>query len=165
LFAAGHSNGGGMSFRLAAESANRFAAIGIVAGMMALADPRPTRPVPTLFIVGNQDPLMPLAGGEVKLPWGTKQNPPVADFLAVWANAIGCQKQPKLISDKDGLKKVEYPSAAGGPTLTVIYLEGQGHHWPGGELVLPERMVGPTRKDFDATDVIWDFFKAASGGK
>ena len=163
LFSAGHSNGGGMTFRLAAESANWFAAIGVVSGMMAVANPRPARPVPTLFIVGTQDPLMPIAGGEVKLPWGKKQNPPVADFLAAWAKAIGCQTQPKLVSDAGGLQKLQYPSKAGGPTLSVIYIAGHGHHWPGGEEVLPPSMIGPVKKNLDATDTVWDFFKSTGG--
>ena len=144
------------------KTANRFAAIGVVSGMMAVANPRPAWPVPTLFIVGTQDPLLPMAGGEVKLPWGKKQNPPVADFLAAWAKAIGCQTQPKQVSDAGRLQKLQYPSKAGGPTLRVIYIAGHGHHWPGGEEVLPPSMIGPVKRNLDATDTVWDFFKAAS---
>lgn len=169
VFCTGHSNGGGMTFRLAAELSERFAAIGTVAGMMALEDPKPRKPLPTLYILGAKDPLMPLEGGEVKLPWGSRTNPPVAEPLAKWAKAIGCETEPKTISDKDAVKKVEYPSKTNGPKLTAVYLDGHGHQWPGGErTLLPESLIGPMTSKLNATDALWNFFKTyadASAGK
>jgi polyhydroxybutyrate depolymerase len=160
VFCAGHSNGGGMTFRLATELSQRLAAIGTVAGMLVAKDPQPKKPLPTLCILGDKDPLLPIGGGEIKLPWGTRQNPPVAEPLAAWAKAIGCEAEPKTVSDKDGLKKVEYPSKSGGPMLTVVTIAGHGHHWPGGKVTLPESMIGPITHKLDATDALWDFFKA-----
>ena len=110
-----------------------------------MKDPKPKKPLPTLYILGTKDPFMPVDGGDVKLPWGRHQNPPVAEMLAVWAKAIGCQPEPKTISDKDGVKKIEYPSKSGGPTLSVIYIEGHGHHWPGGERTLPRAWSARSR--------------------
>jgi polyhydroxybutyrate depolymerase len=165
VFCVGHSNGGGMTFSLAAAMSDRFAAIAVVAGSMAVANPRPARPMPTLFIIGTKDPLMPLDGGEVKLPWGSRKNPPVAEPLATWAKALGCAAEPQQVSDAKGLKKVVYPSPSGGPTLTVIYIDGQGHNWPGGKATLPKSMVGPTTDKLDATAAIWDFFKTSAAGK
>jgi polyhydroxybutyrate depolymerase len=162
VFCAGHSNGGGMTFRLAAELSERFTAIGTVAGRLDLADPKPKKPLPSLYILGTKDPLMPIDGGEVKLPWGRRQNPPVGEMLAVWAKALECEPDPKTISEKDGVKKVEYASKSSGPTLSVIYIEGHGHHWPGGERTLPESMVGPITTKLNATDTLWDFFKASA---
>jgi polyhydroxybutyrate depolymerase len=162
VFCAGHSNGGGMTFRLAAELSERFTAIGTVAGRLDSKDPKPKKLLPTLYILGTKDPLMPLAGGDVKLSWGHHQNPPVAEMLAVWVKALDCQPEPRTIADKDGVKKLEYPSKTGGPTLTVLYIEGQGHHWPGGERTLPESMVGPITTKLDATDALWDFFEASA---
>ena len=162
VFCTGHSNGGGMTFRLATELSERFTAIGTVAGMMALENPKPKKPLPTLYILGTKDPLMPLNGGEVTLPWGSRKNPPVAEPLARWAEAIGCEKEPKTLSEKDGLKKVEYPSKAKGPALSAIYIEGHGHHWPGGQKTLPESMIGPITNKMNATDTLWEFFKTCS---
>lgn len=161
VFCTGHSNGGGMTFRLATELSDRFTAIGTVAGMLAVENPQPGKPLPTLYILGTKDPLMPIDGGEVKLPWGSRKNPPVAEPLATWAKAIGCETEPKTISDSDGVKKVEYPSKSNGPTLVAVYLEGHGHHWPGGQRTLPESMIGPITSKLDATDALWDFFKAS----
>lgn len=105
---------------------------------------------------------MPIDGGQVKLPWGTRENPPVAEPLAAWAEAIGCETEPKTIAEAAGVKTVEYPSTTGGPTLTVMYLEGHGHHWPGGVRNLPERMIGPITSKVNATDVLWEFFQKHS---
>ena len=143
VFVTGHSNGGGMAFRLGAEMPQRLAALAPVASLMAVKDPKPAQPLPTLFIIGTQDPLQPLAGGTVTLPWGKRVNPPVSESLIVWATAIGCETLPKTLSEKDGLKRVEYPSKSHGPTLKVIYIEGQGHTWPG---------QGHPAGEYDGTD-------------
>lgn len=160
VFATGHSNGGGMTFRLGAELSERFAALAPVAGMMAVKDPKPKKPMPTLYVIGTKDPLQPLAGGDVKLPWGNRTNGPVADYLTGWAKALGCETEPKAVSEKDGLRRVQYPSKSDGPTLSVIYIEGQGHTWPGGKATLPESVMGPTTDKLNATDAIWEFFRS-----
>ena len=81
----GFSNGAGMTFRLAAERAERIAAIAPVSGYCWLDAPRPARPVPTLYLVGMQDPLVPLAGGTVSTLWGwSEERPPVRDTLERW---------------------------------------------------------------------------------
>jgi polyhydroxybutyrate depolymerase len=162
VFSTGHSNGGGMTFRLAAELSERFTAIGMVAGRMVVENPMPKKPLPTLYIIGTKDPLMPLEGGEIESPWGSWLNPPVVEQLGKWAAAIGCEKEPKVISDKDDVRKVEYLSKTNGPTITVLYLEGHGHHWPGAKVSLPESMIGPIKSKLNATDTIWAFFQSVS---
>ncbi len=160
VFCAGHSNGATMTMRLGAELSDRLTAIGTVAGLLSVPA-HPKRPLPTLCIYGTKDPLVPIDGGPVKLPWGTRTNPPVATPLAALATAIGCSTDPQTVSDSDGLKKVVYRSNSGGPTLTVIYIDGQGHNWPRSKSALPESMVGPSTKHLDATAAIWEFFKKA----
>lgn len=105
---------------------------------------------------------MPIDGGTVKLPWGARENPPVGEPLAVWAAALGCQTEPETVSEKNGVKTVEYPSKSGGPKLVVMYLEGHGHHWPGGARTLPEGMIGPITTKLGGTDALWDFFQKSA---
>ena len=157
-YVAGHSNGGGMTFRLGRELSDRFAAIAPVASLSWTHEPPPTRPLPTLYMVGVEDPLVPLEGGESNLPWLKRSTPPVLDTVTNWAQTLGCAMEPKTVKNKDGVKIVRYGPGKGGATLTVYYIEGQGHGWPGGEDVLPERMVGPTVYTVNATDAIWEFF-------
>jgi polyhydroxybutyrate depolymerase len=160
VFCAGHSNGGRMTFRLASELSERFTAVAVVAGLLVVQNPKPEKPLPTLYILGTKDPFMPLRGGDVELPWATIHNPPIADNLAKWADAIGCETTPKTRSDQNLVRTVEYPSKSHGPTLTALYLEGHGHQWPGGQANLPESVVGPVTSKLSATDAIWDFFVA-----
>lgn len=158
VFCVGHSNGGGMAFRLAAELSERLAAVGTVAGQLALDNPQPKKPLPMLYLIGTEDPLLPLAGGESELPWGKRTSPPVEVFLKRWAVAIGCDDKVKILSDESGLKTVEYPSKTGGPTLKVMYLKGHGHEWPGARPRLRQTMGGPVNTKVNATDTLWDFF-------
>jgi polyhydroxybutyrate depolymerase len=159
VFITGHSNGGGMAFRLAAEMPERFAAIAMVAGRLAVTPAKLKKPMPTLYIVGTEDPLMPLAGGKVNSPWaGSWSNRPVAEQLATWAEALGCDKVPKALQGGEPLTRtLEYPSQSAGPTLVALYLEGHGHHWPGAKVRLPSRVMGPVTSKIVASDVIWDF--------
>ena len=151
-----------MAFRLASELSDRFTAVGAVAGLLALENPQPKMPLPSLCMLGSKDPLMPIDGGEVNLPWGTRQYKPVSESLRKWAKAIGCDEEPTVISEKDQVRKVEYPSKLNGPSLTVLYLEGHGHHWPGFKSSLPDQYVGPYSTKLNATDVMWDFFQKHS---
>ena len=162
VFVVGHSNGGMMAFRLASELSERLTAVGAVAGLLTLENPQPEKPLPTLCMLGSNDPLMPIDGGEVKLPWGTRQYKPVSDSLGRWAKAIDCEAEPTVISKKDKVRKVEYPSRLNGPTLTVFYLEGHGHHWPGFKSSLADQYVGPYSTNLNATDEMWDFFQQYS---
>jgi polyhydroxybutyrate depolymerase len=160
VYCCGHSNGGGMTFRLANELSERFAAVGTVAGMLAIDEPKPRKPMPTLYILGTKDPLTPIEGGQVQLPWGARHNPPVAESMAKWAKALGCETQPETVSDSDGIKKQVYQSKSSGPTLTVLLIDGHGHMWPGSKSFLPETVTGPVTSKLNATDALWDFFNS-----
>ena len=42
-----------------------------------------------------------------------------------------------------------------------IYVEeGAGHTWLGGPQYLPKGIIGGVCRDFDASEAIWEFFKA-----
>jgi polyhydroxybutyrate depolymerase len=135
VFVCGFSNGAGMAFRLAAERAELVAAVAPVAGY-CWTDAKPVRPVPTLYVVGDADPLIPLAGGPVRLPWGGPPvtRPAVADTLARWERLNGQ------------------------PPRTLI-VPGLGHHWPGGKGLLGAKLGGPIGGPVDGTAAVWEFFR------
>jgi len=159
VYCCGHSNGGAMTFRVAAELSERFAAVGTVAAGVAFDVPRLKHPMPTLCILGTKDPLAPLEGGEVRHPWGTRRHPPVVQSLAAWANQLGCDVRPKTMSNTNGVEKQQYLSKSAGPDLTVLLIEGHGHVWPGSKSFLPESVIGPATSQIDATETLWEFFK------
>ncbi|HET6573558.1 MAG TPA: PHB depolymerase family esterase, partial [Fimbriiglobus sp.] len=99
VYLTGFSNGAAMAFRFAAERAELLAAVAPVAGYCEVPDPKPSRPVPTLTVIGTADPLVPLRGGPVRLPWGGRlvDRPPVAESLERWAKALGCSPVPEVV--------------------------------------------------------------------
>ncbi len=158
VFVTGFSNGAGMAFRFAAEAADCVAAIAPVAGHCWITDPRPARPVPTLYTVGARDLFIPLRGGDVRLPWHNRlvRRPPVTATLERWANALGCGVVPVLQSDNGTVRVERYPGPVAFDAVTV---EGLGHHWPGGGALLNPRIAGPPSAAVNATEMIWAFFK------
>lgn len=162
VFATGFSNGAGMVFRLAAELSPRLAAIAPVAGHWWLPDRRPTRPMPTLYLVGDADPLVPLQGGDVISPWDGQVSlmPPVGTTLERLAVALGRLPGPHLIRDDHGIRVTRYGPGPGDVELLAYVISGLGHHWPGGRGQLNRRLAGPPSQRLDANDLIWDFFRA-----
>ena len=62
VYACGMSNGGMMSYRLAAELSDRIAAIAPVAGTIAIEESKPNRPVPVIHFHGTKDTLVSFEG-------------------------------------------------------------------------------------------------------
>lgn len=153
----GFSNGAAMTFRYASERADRLAAIAPVAGYCNV-EPRPSRPVPTLYMVGRDDPLVPLRGGEIVTPWGRSPvaRPPVRDTLRKWAAAIGCSTEPRSVQSGSGVTIEEF---AGPVSFLSHTIDGLGHHWPGGRGELLRRIAGPPSDRVEGCEVIWDFFR------
>ena len=137
VFVTGFSNGAGMTFRFAAERAAMVAAIAPIAGYCWVKNPKPSRPVPTLYMIGEADPLVPWEGGEVRSPWGNRivTRPRVPDNLRAWKSA--------------------------NPDVTEVIVPGLGHHWPGGAGRLNPRIGGPPGGEVSANEVVWEFFEKA----
>lgn len=158
VYLTGFSNGAGMAFRAAAELSERLAAVAPVAGYCWVPAPNPARPIPTLYIVGTADPLIPLRGGDVRSPWQHRlaRRPPVAESLERWAAALGCDPVPRLLSEESGVRVEVYP----GPVeFRALQVEGLGHHWPGGKGQLNPRLAGAPSNRLDATAAVWEFFR------
>lgn len=172
VYSTGISNGAIFSHYLAANLSSRIAAIAPVAG--GLAEPfsaqfKATEPVSVLILQGTADPLVPYAGGGINLPGGKQRVGIVSTEEAVkkWVATNGCKLQPaqEEVADtdpQDGCRATKYTYAGGqGGSEVVLYrIEGGGHTWPGGIQYLGERRIGKLCRDFDATPVMWEFFKA-----
>ena len=160
VFVSGFSNGAAMAFRIATELADRVAAVAPVAGHCSLPAPRPVRAIPTLYLVGSADPLIPLRGGVVRDPWKHRYvtRPPVVETLEKWARAIGCDPVPVAEEGREGasVRLDTYP----GPVLyRSIVIDGLGHHWPGGKGQFNHRIAGPPSDIVNGTELVWDFFR------
>ncbi len=172
IFAAGISNGGFMSFRLACQAADLFAAVApVTATMPADLAPRcvPSGPVAVLVINGTADPLVPYAGGQVRAMFSLRGEVwPTDRTLAFWARHNRCTGPPdvRALPDRDstdGSRVVDIAYArCAGAHVRLLRVEGGGHTWPGGAQYLPAAWIGPTNRDIDATETIWRFFKASA---
>jgi poly(3-hydroxybutyrate) depolymerase/6-phosphogluconolactonase (cycloisomerase 2 family) len=88
IYATGWSNGGFMSYRLACEAADVFAAVAPVAGRIGLLPTtscQPSRPIAVIEFAGLHDPNVPYQGGLA---------PSAAQSLAYWRDQDGCGSGP-----------------------------------------------------------------------
>lgn len=164
VYVTGFSNGAGLTFRLAAEMGQHFAALGPISGYPTPAVP--TLPLPTYYMVGELDPLIPWNGGEVTSPWTgrTSTRPAAATTLDKWGEAIGCQL-PGTITEERHVHSVSYFRDGQRLMLAQRYT-GLGHHWPGGKDVgVTEKIMGPLIKTSNATDLLWEFFSTQRRGQ
>ena len=160
IYVTGFSNGASMAFRLGVEMGQRIAAVAPVSGYLWLKKPKLEHPVPLLYMIGTEDPLVPLEGGKVKPPWAPAEiRLPARDSVTKWAEMLGCPPEPKVDREKEGIKILTYGPGKSGAEVVFYIIEGMGHTWPGGKRLLPERVVGKTTDKIKANDVIWDFFR------
>ncbi len=161
VYLTGFSNGAGMAFRFAAERCGLVAAVAPVAGHCWVSPQVIPRPVPTLFVIGSVDPLLPYRGGAVELPWGNKlvHKPPVLTTLEGWAVMNSCSPTSVLDVDANGVREELFP----GPVeFRAVTVEDLGHHWPGGEGQFNRRIGGRPSDRLDANRCIWAFFQRHS---
>jgi polyhydroxybutyrate depolymerase len=178
IYATGISNGAIFSHYLAANRAGQIAAIAPVAG--GIAEPfylqfKPTHPVSVLIIQGTEDPFVPYAGGRI-MPKNAQNRGkviPTDDAIKLWTTHNRTKVTPHEINlpnldPNDGCLAKQLTWASGysraarakrGPVVQLLLLEGGGHTWPSGPQYLPASIIGRVCNDFDATAVIWDFFK------
>jgi len=171
IYAAGISNGGQFSQRLACELSDRIAAIGVVAIQLPEHLPSvcaPKRPVSILMMPGTEDPLVPWEGGEIGFRKGRKFGRvlSVSESIKFWTTKNQCPPTPVITHEpdrdpKDGTRvRQEVYGPCNQETEVLLYtIEGGGHAWPGGDQYLPVWMIGRTSMDIDANEAIWEFFK------
>lgn len=160
IYLSGFSNGAGMVFAVAARQAARIAAMAPVAGHCWLHDPRPDRPVPTFYLIGDHDPLIPIDGGNVRNPWGrVSHKPAVAETLARWARAVGCSETPVVLNRDARETLASYPCGPSADQFLTVTVHGLGHHWPGGQGRLSRKIGGPPSDAVDGCRRIWEFFR------
>ena len=169
VYATGISNGGLMSYRLACDASDVFAAVAPVAASMSeLLAPRcaPSRPVPMAIFNGTDDPIMPWNGGEIKVLWAARGKVlSTAATVARWMELDRCGPLYQAgglldtVPDDDTAVLRQSAQCAGHAAIDLYEIRGGGHTWPGGEPYLGKWLVGRVSREIDANEVIWRFFK------
>lgn len=165
VYVTGFSNGASMTYRLAAEAADRVAAAAPVAGHFWLSDTTEiSRCVPTLVIAGMDDPLNPFLGGPARgngIPrriLGTEDRPSMPESVRKWARVNGCDVKPLVETPSRGVKLYCFVSRMPGSEVLFYTVEGMGHVWPGAPNWGGRHTFGETTDLLDGTDVIWKYF-------
>ena len=124
VWAAGHSNGGMLAYRLACDLSDKITAIAVVTG--ALMDPTcsPTKPVSIFHIHGNLDPTIPFHGG------GKFETPNIYFSVQDMAYRNSCTGDPKETSNTIE-ERYTWRCTTGVETQLVNYQE-QSHAWVDG---------------------------------
>lgn len=167
IFVTGISNGGMMTLRLACDAADVFAGFVAVAASLGedtAAECRPVAARPVALIDGTDDPLVPFAGGDVRVLGAHRGRVIGADAtFATFRGFAGCtsvEAEPPLdrIAD-DGTALVVRRAVGCSPgTRVVLYeVQGGGHAWPGGVRYAREWLIGKVSRELDATDEAWRF--------
>lgn len=147
VFLTGFSSGGRLSWKLACEHSDRYAAIAAVAADRRAATACPTaRSVPVIAFHGTDDPTVGYAGG--------------LDSIETWAEEHQCQ-QREIIFQKADSTCERWSGCNDESEMQFCSSEKAGHTWPSGpgSFVISAAGYGRTTYTIDATDLIWNFFK------
>ena len=167
VYAAGISNGGFFAQKLAVEIPEQIRGIATVAATMPVTLSTLQslkKPIPVMLIHGTDDPLVPYEGGDVRA--GAK-GPILSarDSAVKWAQLNNCSSEPEIthlpnrIDDSTHIRVERYGSCNENAEVILFVVEGGGHTWPGGWQYFPERIIGKTTANMDASEEIIAFFK------
>jgi polyhydroxybutyrate depolymerase len=147
VYVTGHSNGGVLAHRVAADLSSRIAAAAVVAGTIGARslnsvtriDP-PLGPVPMLIIHGDADGVV---------PYDTGRPLPAPESARFWARANECAAiDPRRDTLANGRVLRDTWEARCRAPVVFLTIRGGDHGWP-------RTSRGAA---IDATDVIWQFF-------
>ncbi|MFK4852021.1 alpha/beta hydrolase family esterase [Microbacterium sp. ZW T6_19] len=165
VFATGFSGGGRMASALACEASDVFAAIAPVAGLRAgRPDPEalsapvaasctPERPVAVVSFHGTADFVNPYPGNSDPR-WGYS----VQLAAERWAALNECRRGPAVASAGEGITAYSWSHCAAHADVVVYEVAEGGHTWPGTDVDLSA--LGATTQEINASQTMWEFFKA-----
>ena len=147
LFVVGYDSGGDLAL-LCGLRLNRLAGVANCMGGLSPALGASSI-VPLITIASESDPCFPFQGGPIRYFGGRSRGQILAsdELMRRWTG----QLQPTA---SEGIKE------SWGPKAVRYRLKAAGHLWPGSEAPVSEQMFGPLSHEINATQVIWDFFKA-----
>ncbi|NJM80888.1 MAG: T9SS type A sorting domain-containing protein [Flavobacterium sp.] len=148
VYAAGFSNGGFFSYRLACELSGKIAAIASVAGSMNpnwISGNNPTcnpqHQMPIMQITGTNDTTIPINGGN----GGTA----LSNVFNYWKNFNNTNANPTVSNINSASERNVYANGTNGATVEFLKITGRGHEWP-------KTTTAGLREN--ASIRIWEFF-------
>jgi polyhydroxybutyrate depolymerase len=158
IYATGMSNGAIMSYRLACEASDIFAAVAPVAGTQNYPRCNPVQPVSVIHFHGTDDGHVGYDGGAgpdslVDVPFTS-----VKDSIDFWLNVDQCDRTAHTESFED-IQHDVYSNCAYETAVELYTVVDGKHAWPGGNGPAWPGGDEPTHS-ISATEIIWDFFAA-----
>ena len=171
IYVTGVSNGGMMTYRLAIEASETFAAAAAI--IANLPDPSECgateTPIPILIMNGTDDPLMPYEGGCVagdSCQRGRVMS--TQDTVTFWVEINHASTVPAVERlpnrawfDRSTVSVYRFDGGAVGVDVVYYHIKGGGHNVPGFESdpLLARALAGPKNRDIDGPAEIWSFFQ------
>jgi polyhydroxybutyrate depolymerase len=158
IYATGLSNGGILSFRLACEASDLFAAIAPVSGTLNFKSCAPSQPVSVIEFHGTDDTHIQYEGGYGPNSIAQVMFASVKDSIDFWLAADSCPTTPQTKSFAD-IQHDTYANCAQGIAVELYTIIGGQHAWPGSAGPAWPGGDEPTQT-ISATQLMWDFFIA-----
>jgi len=158
IYATGLSNGGIMSYRLACEASDLFAAIGPVAGTLNYKQCAPSQPVAIIHFHGTDDTYLPYEGGYGPDSVGGVLFASVKESIDFWLAFNECQQPPQTEAFAD-IQHDAYVNCAAGTAVELYTILGGKHAWPGSDGPAWPGGDEPTQT-ISAASLMWEFFMA-----
>ncbi len=169
IYMVGFSNGGMLAYRFAAERGDILAAVAPLAASIGGRPsedapqwriPEPVKPLSVITIHGLADDDIVYEGGVSLHRGGTRTFWSVDESVDFWVRHNGCHPNAAVTELNHGHVRIHTWGACSNDTEVVLYLmENWGHVWPGRYFTAELEEEDPL-KDFDAAEVIWNFFKS-----
>lgn len=160
IYAAGHSNGAIMAYRLACELSDRIAAIGVQAGSLGIDDCRPSKSVSVLHIHGLADTNHPIDGGVGTGVSGVEfRSGRVAVKTLAELGRCGIEPRVEQVSWNSDLEVSTWWNCESDVEVRLITVAGASHAWMGHSAAsdAAAALVGQPYEDFDSSRAIWSF--------
>jgi len=140
VYATGMSNGGMLSYQLAAAHPEWFAAIAPVSATIGgtsrngdrFVIAAPERPIAVMIIHGRKDPFVLFEGGSSALiSYPKRSNMGVGEALSFWTAADSCAPPPASSEPEPGrLRRTVYDTCRDGSEIVFWEIEDGEHNWP-----------------------------------
>lgn len=168
IYMVGFSNGGMLAYRFAAERGDILAAVAPLAASIGGRPseeepewriPDPVRPLSVITLHGLADDDITYEGGVSRHRGGTQTFWSVEKSIQFWVDHNGCNSRTAETDLNSGSVHLKFWGVCRNDTEVALYLiENWDHRWPG-KFFTAKLADDDPLKNFDAAEIIWDFFK------
>jgi polyhydroxybutyrate depolymerase len=157
-----------LTYRFAAERGNLLAAVAPLAASIGGKPsqeapewhiPKPKAPISIIAFHGLNDDDVPVEGGISRYRKNTRSYWSVEKSIDFWVSDNACKTKKADTFLKNGYVQIKsWVDCRNGNEIVLYLLKDWGHVWPGRYFTTALEDTHPL-KNFDAAEIIWDFFK------